>query len=52
VGGLLYPQTRPEAKRTPEEEKIIRMLETDMGRKLSQKEINLILDQARHFGEL
>ena len=37
---------------TSSEQKIIDLLERSKGRKLSQQEINLSLDQARHLGEL
>jgi hypothetical protein len=43
---------KPEAKLTPEEQKIIDLLEWSKGRKLTQQEINLSLDQARHLGDL
>jgi len=37
---------------TPEENRIIKDLEALKGRKLTQQEINLALDQARAIGDL
>jgi hypothetical protein len=37
---------------TPRERKLIEHLEKDIGHELSQQEINLALDQARHMGHL
>jgi hypothetical protein len=46
------PSPAPEAEYTPEEQKLIDLLERLEGRKLTQQEINLSLDQARNLGEL
>jgi hypothetical protein len=48
------PEThkKPEAKFSPEEQKIFDLLEWDMKRKLSPQEIFLSLQQARDLGEL
>ena len=44
--------TATEQQRTTEERKLIRNLERIEGRKLTEQEINLSLDQARAIGEL
>jgi hypothetical protein len=38
-------------KLTPQERRIIRWVERDMGRPLSRQEVNLALKQARELGE-
>jgi hypothetical protein len=37
---------------TPEERELIQWLEGDEGRKLTEQEVNLALEQARQIGEL
>jgi hypothetical protein len=49
IGGAKPPTTRA---LTPEEQEIITLLETSRGRPLTEQEIYLSLEQARHIGEL
>jgi hypothetical protein len=44
--------TKPKAALTPEEQEIIDYLETSYGRPLTEQEIYLSLEQARHIGNL
>jgi hypothetical protein len=46
----LTPQASVEL--SPEERKIVRLLERDLGRKLTEQEQNLALQQARDIGDL
>jgi hypothetical protein len=43
---------KSKTKLTPEEQKIIDFVEKNKGRKLTEQEINLSLEQARAIGEL
>jgi hypothetical protein len=43
---------KPLADLTPEERRLIELLEWDMGRELTQQEVNLALRQAREIGDL
>jgi hypothetical protein len=50
--GTVPTQSRNSAGFTPEEQKIIDLLEWSGGRKLTPQEIHLSLEQARQIGEL
>ena len=43
---------KPLAEYSPEEQRIIRIVERNEGRELTEQEAHFALEQARHIGEL